>query len=47
MIFAKMKHEAMQALSANSLNLSHDMRFPTMWYAREAKPQTSMGIRAV
>ena len=30
-----------------STKLSHDMRFPTMWYVRPAKPQTSMRIRAV
>ena len=28
-------------------NLSHDMRFPTMWYVRPAKAQTSLRIRAV
>ena len=27
--------------------LSRDMRFPTMWYVRPAKPQTSLRIRAV
>ena len=26
--------------------LSHGMRFPTMWYVRPAKAQTSLGIRA-
>ena len=26
---------------------SRDMRFPTMWYVRPAKPQTSLRIRAV
>ena len=26
--------------------LSHDMRFPTMWYVRPAKAQTSLRIRA-
>ena len=26
---------------------SHDMRFPTMWYVRPAKAQTSLRIRAV
>ena len=29
------------------LDLSRDMRFPTMWYVRPAKPQISLGIRAV
>ena len=29
------------------INLSHDMRFPTMWYVRPAKPQISLRIRAV
>ena len=29
------------------LYLSHDMRFPTMWYVRPAKAQTSLYIRAV
>ena len=28
-------------------NMSHDMRFPTMWYVRPAKAQTSLRIRAV
>ena len=27
--------------------LSRDMRFPTMWYVRPAKPQISLPIRAV
>ena len=27
--------------------MSHDMRFPSMWYVRPAKPQTSLRIRAV
>ena len=27
--------------------MSHDMRFPTIWYVRPAKPQTSLRIRAV
>ena len=27
-------------------NMSHDMRFPTMWYARPAKAQTSLRICA-
>ena len=27
--------------------MSHDMRFPTMWYMRPAKSQTSLRIRAV
>ena len=25
--------------------LSHDLRFPTMWYGRPAKAQTSLGMR--
>ena len=29
------------------VELSHDMRFPTMWYVWPAKAQTSMRIRAV
>ena len=29
------------------IQLSHDMKFPTMWYVRPAKAQTSLGIRAV
>ena len=29
------------------LNMSHDMRFPTMLYVRPAKAQTSLRIRAV
>ena len=28
-------------------NLSRDMRFPTMWYGRPAKAQTSLRISAV
>ena len=28
-------------------NLSHDMRFPTMWYVPPAKPQISLRIRTV
>ena len=28
-------------------DLSRDMRFPTMWYVRPAKPQISLHIRAV
>ena len=30
-----------------SLNMSCDTRFPTMWYVRTAKAQTSLRIRAV
>ena len=30
-----------------ALNMSRDMRFPTMWYVRPAKAQTSLRIRAV
>ena len=29
------------------LHMSQDMRFPTMWYLRPAKPQISLRIRAV
>ena len=28
-------------------NMSRDMRFPTMWYVRPAKPQISLRICAV
>ena len=28
------------------LYLSRDMRFPTMWYMRPAKPQISLRMRA-
>ena len=28
------------------LHLSRDMKFPTMWYVRPAKPQISLRIRA-
>ena len=28
-------------------HMSRDMRFPTMWYVRPAKPQISLRIRAV
>ena len=27
--------------------LRHDTKFPTMWYVRPAKPQTSLRIRTV
>ena len=27
--------------------MSHNMRFPTMWYVRPAKPQISLPLRAV
>ena len=30
-----------------NLNMSKCMRFPTMWYVRPAKAQTSLRIRAV
>ena len=29
------------------VDMSHDMRFPTMWYVRPAKPQISLRVRAV
>ena len=32
---------------AHMLYLSCGMRFSTMWYVRPAKPQNSLGIRAV
>ena len=32
---------------ASDFDLSQCMRFPTMWYARPAKPQISLRIRAV
>ena len=28
------------------LQIRHDMRFPTMWYVRPTKAQTSLRIRA-
>ena len=31
----------------NKTLLSHDMRFPTIWYVQPAKPQISLRIRAV
>ena len=31
----------------NTNYMSSDMRFPTMWYVRPAKPQISLHIRAV
>ena len=34
-------------VSKGDSDLSHDMRFPTMWYVRPAKPQISLRIRAV
>ena len=30
---------------STSLNMSRDIRFPTMWYVRPAKPQISHRIR--
>ena len=33
--------------SQSSLLMSHDMKFPTMWYVRPAKAQTSLRTRAV
>ena len=35
------------AFSKNPKHMSHDMRFTTMWYVRQAKAQTSLRIRAV
>ena len=32
--------------SKNVIQMSHDMRFPTMWYVRPVKAQTSLRIRA-
>ena len=40
-------HAQIQSDSSCFSYLSRDMRFPTMWYARPAKPQTSLLIRAV
>ena len=34
-------------ISGTYLQMSRDMRFPTMWYVRPTKPQTSLRIRAV
>ena len=31
----------------STVKLSRDMRFPTMWYVRPAKPQIRLRIRAV
>ena len=33
--------------SENMYEMSHDMKFPTMWYVRPEKAQTSLRIRAV
>ena len=33
-------------LLLNNQQMSSDMRFPTMWYVRPAKAQTSLRIRA-
>ena len=33
--------------SHQKLYMSHDMRFPSMWYVRPAMAQTSLRIRAV
>ena len=32
---------------AQDIYMSRDMRFPTMWYVRPAKPQISLRIRAI
>ena len=32
---------------ATLVEMSRDMRFPTMWYVRPAKPQISLRIHAV
>ena len=37
----------LQPLTVSQIKLSRDMRFPTMWYVRPAKAQTSLRIRAV
>ena len=37
----------MNVLHIRLTKLSQCMRFPTMWYVRPAKPQTSLRIRAV
>ena len=36
-----------ELLQIQAQNLSRDMRFPTMWYVRPAKVQTSLRKRAV
>ena len=38
-------HRLNQEPQINLNNLSRDMRFPTMWYVRSAKSQTSLRIR--
>ena len=34
-------------IKSDKNNISRHMRFPTMWYVRPAKAQTSLRIRAV
>ena len=36
-----------QRQNSDKVNMSRDMRFPTMWYVRPAQAQTSLRIRAV
>ena len=40
-------YETLDQLGKMQNDLSRDMRFPTMWYVRPAKAQTSLRIRAV
>ena len=44
-IFQHLSH--LKAASNESDDLSRDMRFPTMWFMRPAKPQISLRLRAV
>ena len=40
-------HHEHAILSRCTYNVSRDMRFPTMWYVRPAKAQTSLRLCAV
>ena len=39
--------ELLGKAGTNERHMSHDIRFPIMWYVRSAKPQTSLHISAV
>ena len=41
------KNKVLERNGKHSSSMSRDMRFPTMWYVRLAKPQISLRIRAV
>ena len=47
MVHEKGGHEEKCLEQLNMGQVSSDMRFPTMWYVRPAKPQISLPICAV